>query len=206
MNLYSQNNISVNGMPRYILNLQQVVVSKESEVEEDGEDSKEVRPRFSKKPPLLKTAARASLLDPKKMKAQPRGNSRGPRAVDIVLPFNPDPRFDLRFELDSEDSDEEEYRPTIEPLPDSESDPEPTPPPTPPPPPPPKSRTPPPPRSPTPPPRTPPPPTPPAKPVTWLPHDPETDEKFSKRLDIFEPVDFYIDAVRFLPDNISHCK
>ncbi|XP_042223922.1 uncharacterized protein LOC121867864 [Homarus americanus] len=125
-------------------------------------------------------------------KQQPTANtSSGPQSTEAsaaVLPFAPDRIFDIDLDLDS-DSDDDEELPIPEPPPDTESESEPTPPPTP-----------------TPP-RTPTPPPPPPEHNAWLPHEKDkTDPQLPSPTRATEPCDFYIDAVRFLPDNITHCK
>ncbi|XP_042880993.1 uncharacterized protein LOC122258822 [Penaeus japonicus] len=121
------------------------------------------------------------------------------RAAVAVLPFAADRLFHVDINLDFDDDDGDPL-PIPEPPPDSESEPEPTPTPTPP-------------RSPTPPPPTPPPPprtpTPPPPPEhwAWLPYEKaKVEPLLPAPTRVTEPCDFYIDAVRFLPDNISHCK
>ncbi|XP_069984592.1 uncharacterized protein [Penaeus vannamei] len=130
----------------------------------------------------------------KEEKDAPPGRSR---AAAAILPFAADRLFHVDVDLDFDD-DDDEPPPIPEPPPDSESEPEPTPTPTPPP------------RSPTPPP--PPPartPTPPPHPEqwAWLPYEKaKVESHLPTPTRVTEPCDFYIDAVRFLPDNISHCK
>ncbi|CAG0881566.1 unnamed protein product [Cyprideis torosa] len=126
-----------------------------------------------------------------------------PRPIPIPVPL------DLNINLESDDEDAEPL-PIPEPPPDT-----PTPPPTPPPP---REPTPPPPKPPTPPPK---PPTPPPREPTPPPPKPETpppdhawvkynrskvERGLPEATAIFKTFDFYIDGVRFLPENIKLCK
>ncbi|KAK3881891.1 hypothetical protein Pcinc_013690 [Petrolisthes cinctipes] len=114
--------------------------------------------------------------------------------VSRVLPFLPDNLFRIDLDLDSDDDDDDndEPLPIPEPPPDTESEPEPS-----------ESGTP----SPRLPPTPPPPPSPPPEHQAWLPYNSSsTEPDLPTPTRSTEPFDFYIDAVRFLPDYVSHCK
>ncbi|KAK4314761.1 hypothetical protein Pmani_013962 [Petrolisthes manimaculis] len=101
-------------------------------------------------------------------------------------------RIDLDLDSDDDDDDDDEPLPIPEPPPDTESEPEPS-----------ENGTPSPRLSPTP----PPPPSPPPEHQAWLPYNSSTTEPdLPTPTRSTEPFDFYIDAVRFLPDYVSHCK
>ncbi|XP_053648866.2 uncharacterized protein [Cherax quadricarinatus] len=113
------------------------------------------------------------------------------RGPDVVLPYVPDPLFNIDLQLDSDD-DDDVYQSAPEPYPD---DMDPTPviplaaaqPPV----------TPPPPLTPSP---------PPPEDTAWVPYDKSTAASLPQPTRTSDPFDFYIDCIRFLPDNVSHCK
>ncbi|XP_071535400.1 uncharacterized protein [Panulirus ornatus] len=122
--------------------------------------------------------------------AQPAPTTSRRHGPAAVLPYVPDNLFRIDLNLDS-DSDEDQPLPVPEPSPDTESDQDPTPVASP-------DLTPPP---------TPPPPAPPPEHLAWVPYDKnKTEPLLPAPTRVTDPCDFYIDAVRFLPDNITFCK